>query len=515
MPISRRHFLAASAAVASARLAPAQARSPLADDPRRPQFHLLPARTWMNDPNGPIYWQGQYHMFFQYNPHAAVWGDMHWYHSVSPDMIHWHHRPVAIAPTPGWADSEGVFSGTAIVDHGRVAMLYTGVKNAAPEDSSIRDGQHNFHEAQLLAWADDASLNSFTKVMKPVIPNPPEGMKVTGFRDPSPWRAGDRYYMTVGSGIEKQGGCVLLYSSPDLVHWKYEHILAKGLGEATQAANPVDSGDMWECPEFFPLDGKHVLLYSSLSRVQWQIGTLDEKEMVFHPETHGTFDAGPFYASKSQLDKGGSRILWGWIEETRPEAEFSASGWAGCMSLPRVLSVGPDNRLHCRFLPALAKLRDTRVRPSGHGKGCGVGQCTDGTGPGVGCLSGVCEVVEDACGEILYRAAGKSFKLTAKRDGDIEVISVEWDEKAPGELKIDGKVYSLGTDAKQSPDIHFFVDGSVLEIIAGGRLAMTKRFYWQGAKAPDLDFAALAQAGSKQTMEKWQITPISKDRLTT
>ena len=115
----------------------------------------------------------------------------------------------------------------------------------------------------------------------------------------------------------------------------------------------------------------------------------------------------------------------------------------------------------------------------------------------------------------MYRAAGKSFKLTAKRDGDIEVISVEWDEKAPGELKIDGKVYSLGTDAKQSPDIHFFVDGSVLEIIAGGRLAMTKRFYWQGAKAPDLDFAALAQAGSKQTMEKWQITPISKDRLTT
>src|SRR5260221_8674287 len=61
--------------------------APLAADPRRPQFHLLPARNWMNDPNGPIYWKGHYHMFFQYNPHAAVWGDMHWYHSVSPDMV--------------------------------------------------------------------------------------------------------------------------------------------------------------------------------------------------------------------------------------------------------------------------------------------------------------------------------------------------------------------------------------------------------------------------------------------
>ena len=86
----------------------------LAADPLRPQFHLLPVKSWMNDPNGPILWNGLYHMFYQYNPNAAVWGDMHWNHAVSEDMIHWHHMPIALAPTPGWDDADGCFTGSAV-----------------------------------------------------------------------------------------------------------------------------------------------------------------------------------------------------------------------------------------------------------------------------------------------------------------------------------------------------------------------------------------------------------------
>ena len=114
MPSSRRDFLrvtAASGAVAVASRFPALAQtvpsSRIAQDPLRPQFHLLPTRNWMNDPNGPIFWKGNYHMFFQYNPNAAVWGDMHWAHAVSPDMIHWQHLPVALRPTPGGPDQDG------------------------------------------------------------------------------------------------------------------------------------------------------------------------------------------------------------------------------------------------------------------------------------------------------------------------------------------------------------------------------------------------------------------------
>ncbi len=479
MTLSRRRFLAATATLAAARLAPAEGApvSSLARDPRRPQYHLLPARNWMNDPNGPIYWRGQYHMYFQYNPNAAVWGDMHWAHAVSPDMVHWAQRPVALAPTPGSADADGCFSGTAIVAGGRVAMLYTGVAKAAPENSSIRDGQHNFHEAQLLAWANDASLNSFTKVAAPVIPNPPEGMKVTGFRDPSPWRMGDRYWMTVGSGIEKEGGCVLLYSSPDLVTWKYEHIVARGLGAGTQMANPVDAGDMWECPELFALDGKHVLIYSTLGKVYWQVGVLDEKEMLFHAETHGLLDAGSFYASKSQVDREGRRILWGWVQETRPEAEFSAAGWAGMMSLPRVLRVGPDNRLRSRFLPELEKLRGREGRRDVR--------------------------TTTACSELAVTL--RTGTLTLQAPGTVLTVSFD---RGSG-LAMDGKQVELAI-GDGPVELSLYIDGSVVEVCANGQVTYTKRFYYAGDEAPAIAVAVTGDCAVRQ----WPVRPISSDRLT-
>ncbi|PYU76942.1 MAG: hypothetical protein DMG49_00505 [Acidobacteria bacterium] len=114
MRILRREFvraLGASGACASLPSSlrgsqPQNLREHLAADPFRPQYHLLPARNWMNDPNGPIHWNGRYHMFFQYNPNAAVWGDMHWAHAVSEDMIRWRHLPIALAPTPGWDDAD-------------------------------------------------------------------------------------------------------------------------------------------------------------------------------------------------------------------------------------------------------------------------------------------------------------------------------------------------------------------------------------------------------------------------
>jgi beta-fructofuranosidase len=124
----------------------------LSQDPLRPQFHLLPARNWMNDPNGPIYINGQYHMFFQYNPKAAVWGNMSWAHAVSPDMIHWKHLPVAFTMTPGGPDAAGCFSGSAIAvtEQGRqrVYMVYTGVVRNKEHETVRNEG---FQESQCLA----------------------------------------------------------------------------------------------------------------------------------------------------------------------------------------------------------------------------------------------------------------------------------------------------------------------------------------------------------------------------
>src|SRR6516164_7835887 len=141
MLLHRRRFLAhlgsGAAATALTRFArgfnsSGDRQTDLAHDPLRPEFHLLPQHNWMNDPNGPNWWKGKYHLFYQLNPNASVWGDMHWGHAVSTDMVHWHHRPIALSPTPGGPDSEGCFSGSAVVADGVPTFIYTGVRNAPP-----------------------------------------------------------------------------------------------------------------------------------------------------------------------------------------------------------------------------------------------------------------------------------------------------------------------------------------------------------------------------------------------
>src|ERR1700761_8325823 len=175
MPASRRTFLKTAAATTALASLPSYSQASLSADPLRPKFHLLPAKNWMNDPNGPIYWRGQYHMFFQYNPNAAVWGDMHWAHAVSPDMIHWQHLPVALAPTPGWDDADGCFTGSAVNDNGVPTIIYTGVKSVPPEHATLRDGVHNFREVQCLATSNSPMLRSWQKFPQPIIqpPNDP------------------------------------------------------------------------------------------------------------------------------------------------------------------------------------------------------------------------------------------------------------------------------------------------------------------------------------------------------
>ena len=320
-----RHLLPPSTDYASAALC-----RKLASDPLRPQYHLLPAHNWMNDPNGPIYYRGRYHMFHQYNPQAAVWGNMNWAHATSEDMIHWKHEGIALSPTPGSPDRDGVFSGSAVLDEGKPTVIYTAVAPPAmPDEATLRDGAHTWRETQCLAVAQDDELRNWKKLPEPVIAAPPAGLAVTGFRDPCLWREGKLWMLILGSGVAQRGGSILLYSAPDLRHWSYLHPLIDGTTSDIKSVNPVDSGDMWECPDFFPLGNKHVLLISTVGKVRWKVGTYANQR--FTPEKEGVVDWGSYYAAKTMLDAKGNRILWGWIPETRPDAELIAAGWAGTM----------------------------------------------------------------------------------------------------------------------------------------------------------------------------------------
>src|SRR5206468_2826250 len=138
-------------------------------------------------------------------------------------------------------------------------------------------------------------------------------------------------------------GAVLLYSSKDLRNWNYLHPLIEEAGPGKTAVNPVDSGEMWECPDFFELDGKNVLIYATMGLVRCKVGTYRDRR--FHPEKDGVVDYGAYYAAKSMLDAKGKRVLWGWIPERRPESEHKAAGWAGVMALPRELTLACDGSL--------------------------------------------------------------------------------------------------------------------------------------------------------------------------
>ena len=318
----------------------------------------------MNDPNGPIFFRGRYHMFHQYNPRGAVWGNMNWAHATSLDMIHWQHEPIALSPTPDGPDRAGVFSGSAVLDNGTPTVIYTGVAPPASDAAAtLRDGTHTWRETQCLAVAQDNDLRTWKKLPEPVIATPPAGLAVTGFRDPYVWREGNNWMLILGSGVAHKGGTILLYTSPDLRHWTYLHPLVEGVPSEHKSTNPVDTGEMWECPDFFPLGNKQVLLISTMGKVRWKVGTYSNQR--FTPEKEGVVDWGSYYAAKTTRDADGNLILWGWIPETRPDADLTAAGWAGAMSLPRTLSLNSENELQTEVSPAAVRLRTAHTSITG------------------------------------------------------------------------------------------------------------------------------------------------------
>ena len=467
------------------------------NDPLRPAYHLLPPHNWMNDPNGPIWWKGKYHLFYQLNPNAAVWGDMHWGHAVSPDMVHWRHETVALAPTPGGADSEGCFSGSAVVHNGIPTFIYTGVQNAPPDQVTLRDGNDKLRETQMLATAEDDGLLHWKKLETPVIAAPPEGMRVTGFRDPCPWKEDDGWYVGIGSGERGKGGSVLLYRSQDLRHWEYLHTLATGIPNGRQAANPCDSGEMWECPDFFALDKVHYLHYSTENKVIWTTGDYDAQKHAYTPRREGVLDHGAYYAPKSFITPDGRRILWGWIRETRPEAEYAAAGWAGCMSLPRVLNVGAQGQLEMHPASEVLKLR-----------GPGEKATVDPGKPFRKTLSKLQqEIYVPVPMDVSVGAVSVRLLVNGAEAWQISV-------NVPGDsIHSSGVSFPLPRFPWPRPALRIFLDGSVIETFIGGREAITSRVYTLKPDATELEVSVSGKGRVEAQM--WPLMAISSDRLTT
>ena len=479
---SRRKFISLSVVAAltpplARATALVQGRHPaLAADPMRPTFHYLPDAGWINDPNGPILHNGVYHLFYQYNAALKITGGMSWGHAVSRDMVHWRHEALAMAPVPGSPDAFGVWTGSCLAVDKRVYAVYTGVAKADAAHASVH-GDQELHETQMLSWSDDAGLAHWKRPARTILADPPPGMKVTGFRDPSLWRQGEYYYMTVGSGEANKGGCVLLYRSRDLQTFEFQHRL---VGADWNGASAEDGGDMWECPEFFPLGDGHVLIYSTEGRAHWVSGKLDADTMTFHPARQGLLDTGAFYAPKTQLDAHGERILWGWIQETRSPEAFEAAGWAGMISLPRRLRLDADGQLRMDIPAVTNQLRAASI-PARHSD--------NGTAFILAKANGevVCSGTNDAPFEVIV-TAGRSEEtlLRVVYEPDMHHLSVA--------------SRHIPLFAGDHPDVHLFVDGSVIEAIIGGREGYTHRFYIPGG--PDI---TVEVRGARAKAQAWSI----------
>lgn len=306
----------------------------------RPTFHYCPEKNWMNDPNGLCQVDGWYHLYYQYNPHGSVWGDMHWGHARSRDMMAWETLPVAMAPDEA-AGEIHCFSGSCCKDDaGQPHFFYTSIGREEAGRGCVDGAQ------QWTAEPRDGMNRLVQTPRHAILQEIHGGAQVRDWRDPYviPWQGG--YLMALGGCLAGRG-CVLAYTSPDLRAWTYRGVVA-------QAAEADDVP--WECPNLFALEGKMVLLYSPCAAPRYMVGTLGA-DFRLRVEHEGVLDPGGrqgYYAPQAFRDEGGRQILLGWMPETDGEAADIRKGWAGAMSLPRLLSLSAGGDLRATLWPALA-----------------------------------------------------------------------------------------------------------------------------------------------------------------
>ncbi len=312
----------------------------------RPQIHFSPKEHWMNDPNGLVYYQGEYHFFYQYYPEASVWGPMHWGHAVSKDLIHWEHLPIALYP-----DSLGyIFSGSAVVDWNNTSGF--GSKENPPliafftyHNPDIEQAKEIEVESQAIAYSTDKGRTWTKYEHNPVIPNP----QIRDFRDPKVFwhEETNQWIASLACGDE-----IRFYASRDCKQWTYLSNFGNGRG--------CHEG-VWECPDLFPLKVKDsdetrwVLIVninpggpSGGSATQYFVGDFDGKRFVSNQQQTLWMDYGrDNYAGVTWSDAPDNRrILIGWMNNWQYAGSKPCITWSGAATFPRELGLVKDGPLY-------------------------------------------------------------------------------------------------------------------------------------------------------------------------
>lgn len=289
----------------------------------RPVFHITGGTGWINDPNGLVVFRNRYHVFYQYYPHATVWGPMHWGHMVSDDLAHWERLPIALSPG-GEGDKDGCFSGSAVVWQDKLWLMYTGfTENGGDEEvrqvqclASSADGV-NFEKHGVVIGSDKL----------------PDGYAPCDFRDPKIWRHDGAFWCVVAARLSAGRGRILLYRSVNLFDWTFVGDLfgedCKGI--MTECPDYMEeAGLLTVCEQYQPREGKcHLNIHTS----RWYCGKINYEDGKFVCSAEGIVDYGfDFYAPQTFC---GAPVMIGWMNMWDRNIPSERYGFAGMLTVPR------------------------------------------------------------------------------------------------------------------------------------------------------------------------------------
>ncbi len=479
----------------------AAARQRLAGDRYRPLYHYVAPEYQLKDPNGLIYYKGNYHLFYQNNPWAIADKDHHWGHAVSRDLVHWTDLPVALRPARDGPNAGGCWSGCIVLVDGVPTAVYYG------HPSGICISQAHPMDTMLVHWQLSES--------NPIVPNPPASAGWRPF-DPEVWKQGDTWQMICGGSQSGRGDTAFLLTSKDFRHWEYQHEFYECRREWTEAA------DDCAVPDFFALEDMHALVFSShKSGAQYYLGRYGAKERKFYPLHHDrlthndtigvTMESGNTIAPATLVAPDGRRVLFSWMGEGRARQAQEAAGWCGIMTLPRVLTLGDDNALRMHPVRELECLRDDHQSVDGR-------TITEGADVILDNVRGTCleiAVVLD-CSE----ANECGLALLRSPDGEEQTI-VRYDA-AKLEIALDASSSSLSPDVLDRELQHaslvlsrgerlrwrIFVDRSVVEVYANERRCLAKRVYPTREDSHRVSLFARGGPARLVSFEAWSMKPI-------
>ncbi|AOK92849.1 GH32 C-terminal domain-containing protein [Paenibacillus polymyxa] len=458
-------------------------RTPLLLDRHRPQYHVSPPAHWMNEPHAPIYFDGQYHLFYQHNPHGPFFHQIHWGHWVSQDLVHWRDLPVALAPEKDQLAPDGIWSGSATYDaDGLPVLFFTAGNDSASPNQSVALARSTY------TLDGNPDLVHWVKHPEPLIVQK-KGMGAFGdFRDPFVWKDDDGWYALVGSGIE--GGAALAFASQDMLNWTYKGPFFKADIQKFPYLGPI-----WELPVLLPLGSdkqggnKHLLLVSPVGKgadveVFYWIGQLDKQNLSFIPdqEEPQLIDVGDFHFTgpSGMVDpKTGRNIVFTIAQGDRTSEMEYKSGWAHNAGLPLSVYLRDDGRLGIEPIQELQSLRGAK-RLSLRDQS----------------LAETNVQLRDVHGDMLEiqlelePGSAKQFgiKVRCTPDGEEEtLLYYDWNQAMlmvdrskttlhPGEKCRGiqgGKLELLGENLK----LHIYLDRSMVEAYANGLKSLTTRVY--------------------------------------